>query len=91
MTPDSNSMKAVATVDAPTLRAWLSDGEELALVDVREDQHTHTRPRSAGGGDPALRLLHPVAAGDGEHRRLMSAGVAHQHWTLFCARHDQLF
>lgn len=36
MTPDSNSMKAVATVDAPTLRAWLSDGEELALVDVRD-------------------------------------------------------
>lgn len=36
MTADSNSMKAVATVDAPTLRAWLTDGEEVALVDVRD-------------------------------------------------------
>jgi rhodanese-related sulfurtransferase len=36
MTADSNGMKAVATVDATTLRAWLTDGEEVALVDVRD-------------------------------------------------------
>jgi rhodanese-related sulfurtransferase len=36
MTADSTGMKAVATVDATTLRAWLTDGEEVALVDVRD-------------------------------------------------------
>lgn len=36
MTHDSPPPHPVATVDAPTLRTWLSDGGEVALVDVRD-------------------------------------------------------
>ena len=26
----------IASIDAPTLKTWLSDGREIALIDVRE-------------------------------------------------------
>ena len=36
-----------ARVDAPTLKSWLSDGSEIALIDVPDQP-------SQGGGEPAI-------------------------------------
>ncbi len=54
-------MSDVRCIDAPTLKRWLQDGEELALLDVRE-QGGYSREHPLFAGNVPLSRLEPMLA-----------------------------